>query len=233
MDSLAQLPLNIGLDSQATFTNFLVGDNRLLLDYLQRFSQNNIDWFTYLWGAPGSGRTHLLHATYYLAEQRQQHAAYIPLREIHQVSPKLLENLEDFALVILDDVQLIVGNRAWEEAVFHLYNRIQSAKHKLIMSADQPPQQLNIQLPDLQSRITAGVIFKLHALSEAQKVSALQLRATQLGLNLPIEVAQFMLHHCPRDLPSLFITLEKLDRASLAAKRKLTLPFLKQVLNLN
>ena len=229
MDTLTQLPLNIHWDRQLTFTNFFTGDNQLLVNYLQNFPQHPQESVAYLWGASGSGRTHLLQATYHLAEQQQQ-IAYLPLRESKQFTPNVLENLENFALVILDDLQLIVGNLAWEEAVFHLYNRLQLAQHKLLVSAEQTAQQLNFQLADLQSRFAAATIFKVPSLSESQKLAALQLRARQRGLTLSVEAAKFIMHHYRRDLPSLVEMLEKLDHASLSEKRKLTIPFLKRVL---
>ena len=233
MDSLAQLPLNIHLDSSATFTNFFVGDNIFLVDYLQNFLENKDDWFAYIWGAAGNGRTHLLQATYHQLECHHQAVVYIPLAEVKTTSPKILEDLERFALVVLDDVQVVVGEPHWEEAIFHLYNRIQLAKHNLLISSTCAPSQLNFKLGDLNSRVMAGTIFKVQPLSEEQKVAALQLQAIQYGLTLSGEVAAFMLHHCPRDIPSLFAMLKKLDHASLVSKRKLTIPFVKEVLQLN
>lgn len=232
MDTVRQLPLNIRLDTSANFANFFVGKNQLLLDYLQNFLDNNEDWFVYLWGAAASGRTHLLQASCHLAESLQWPTAYIPLAEHKNFSPAILDNLEKFSLVILDDVSSIISHHAWEEALFHLYNRIHIAQHKLIMSADQAPQSLAMCLADLQSRIAMATTFKLQALTDAEKLSVLQLRAMQYGLTLPLNVARFMLHHCPRDLTSLFTSFEKLEDASLAAKRKLTIPFIKQVLEL-
>ena len=232
MDTVRQLPLKIQLDTSASFANFFAGENQLLLDYLQNFFDNSEDWFVYLWGVAASGRTHLLQASCHLAESLQQPTAYIPLAEHKNFSPAILDNLENFSLVILDDLSLIVGDRAWEEALFHLYNRVHTAQHKLIVSADQAPQSLAIRLADLQSRIAVATIFKLKSLTDAEKLSGLQLRAMQRGLTLPLDVARFMLHHCRRDLSSLFTSFEKLDQASLAAKRKLTIPFVKEVLKL-
>ncbi len=230
MDAIAQLPLDIYLRPDANFNNFYSGGNQTVINYLQNFAHNSQDWFAYLWGTSGSGRTHLLQATYYLAEARQQRVVYLPLREVTQTSPELLENLENFSLVLLDDINSIKTNIRWQEAIFHLYNRIHTAGHHLLVSANCAPQNLNLCLNDLGSRLLAGTIFKLHNLSEEQKLAALQMQATQYGLTLPLEVAEYMLHHCQRDLPSLFIALEKLDHASLVAKRKLTIPFVKAIL---
>ena len=232
MDSVTQLPLNIYLRPNANFNNFYAGDNQVTINYLQSFLHNSDDWFVYLWGAAGSGRTHVLQATYYLAEAQQQQAIYLPLREVRDTSPEVLENLENFSLVLLDDIDIIENNTVWQEAVFHLYNRIHAAKHRLLVSASCAPQNLNFSLHDLNSRLAAGAIFKLQDLSEQQKQTALQIQAEQYGLTLSEEVAEFMLHHWQRDLPSLFSALQQLDRASLAAKRKLTIPFVKSVLNI-
>lgn len=232
MDSVTQLPLNIYLRPDANFNNFYDGNNRVIINYLKNFLHNSQDWFVYLWGNSGSGRTHLLQAIYYLAEACGHQVVYLPLREVIQTSPDLLENLENFSLVLLDDIDIIKTNALWQEAIFHLYNRIHAAKHHLLVSASCAPQNLNFTLSDLSSRLIAGTVFRLKDLSEEQKLAALQIRAKQYGLTLSLEVAEFMLHHWQRDLPSLLEALEKLDHASLVAKRKLTIPFVKSVLNI-
>ncbi len=233
MCTVMQLPLNMQLDKSAKFANFFAGGNQLLVDYLQNFLDNTADWLVYLWGAAASGRTHLLQASCHLTESLQQSAVYIPLAEYESFSPAMLDNLEDFSLVLLDDLHMIVGNRDWEEALFHLYNRVHIAQHKLIISADQAPRSLAIRLADLRSRIALATTFRLKSLTDTEKLSLLPSRAMQRGLTLPLDVARFMLHRYSRDLPSLFILFEKLDYASLAEKRKLTIPFLKYVLELN
>jgi DnaA family protein len=115
-------------------------------------------------------------------------------------------------------------------ALFSLYNRLRDAGACLVIAARVPPEQLGIELADLRSRLSWGLIFELKGLSDEQRLVALQHRARARGLELPQEVGQFLLRRYPRDMSTLFGLLEVLDRASLEAKHKLTLPFVKSVL---
>ncbi|MBI3775280.1 MAG: DnaA regulatory inactivator Hda, partial [Gammaproteobacteria bacterium] len=154
----------------------------------------------------------------------------LPMRDATLWSPEVLEGLERCALVCVDDVDAIAGLSIWEEALFHLYNRITEQGHCLVLSACAAPAELKLQLPDLASRLAWGLVLHLEALAENDKLVALQLRAQQRGFELPNDVAQFLLRRCPRDTPSLFALLDRLDEASLAAQRKLTIPFVRKLI---
>jgi len=97
---------------------------------------------------------------------------------------------------------------------------------------DRPPRQLNLQLPDLASRLDWGQIYKLQPLNDDEKVQALQLRSRLRGFELPEDVGRFLLKRLDREMRTLFMTLDRLDRASITAKRKLTIPFVKEILGL-
>jgi len=99
------------------------------------------------------------------------------------------------------------------------------------VSASAAPTQIDIQLPDLVTRLSWGVSYQLQSLSDDGKRIALQQRATQRGLQLPDDVVQFVLRRSLRDMNSLFELLDKLDVASLVEQRKLTIPFVKQYLD--
>jgi DnaA family protein len=156
--------------------------------------------------------------------------AYLPLGEAACLKPEVLEGIENFDLVCLDDVEAVAGNRAWEEAVQHGFNRLRHAGRHLIVTSSRSPQQLPIVLPDLKSRLNWGVALHLQSLDDADKLAALTSRARRAGLELPAAVGRFLLARCPRDLPSLWALLDRLDRDSLAAQRPLTIPFVKTLL---
>jgi len=139
----------------------------------------------------------------------------------------MLEGLEQQAVVTVDDVHAIAGQAAWEEALFHLFNRLREAGNRLVVSARGAPAALNLQLPDLVSRLGWGPVFQLQPLDDDGKRAALQLRARQRGMELPDEVAWYLLRRSPRDMDSLFELLQRLDVASLAAQRRLTIPFVR------
>lgn len=228
-----QLPLGVRLRDDATFRNYYPGNNAVALGYVERLCQTDAGWtesLIYLWGSLGAGRSHLLQAACLQLEQIDQQAVYLPLAELVGYGPGLLEGLEHCALVCLDDLEAVIGQAGWEEALFHLFNRLRDSGHRLLLSASAAPRALPIQLADLQSRLSQALVFQLRELTEEDKLHALQLRASRRGLQLPDEVAAFILNRGTRSMSALFELLEQLDQASLQAQRKLTIPFLKQIL---
>ncbi|MGQ4877131.1 DnaA regulatory inactivator Hda [Billgrantia sp. LNSP4103-1] len=226
----AQLPLGVGLRDDATFDSFLPAANAGLVDRLSRQFDDDGEPFIYLWGAPGSGRSHLLQAACHAASDRDLRALYLPLEDLGHFPPLMLEDAERLDLVAIDDVETVIGRRRWEEGIFHAFNRLRDAGKRLILSAAVAPRQLPVKLPDLASRLTWGVTFHLQSLDDGERLQALQLRARIRGMQLPEEVARYILHRGPRRLDELFEELAVLDRASLSAQRKLTIPFVKQAL---
>ncbi|SDN90299.1 DnaA regulatory inactivator Hda [Vreelandella arcis] len=228
----AQLPLGIGLRDDATFDNYYPGEaNAALLDRLQQQWAPAGDDFIYLWGPPGSGRSHLLQAACHAASDRDKRALYLPLAELGHFPPLMLEDIERLDVVSIDDLEQVVGRKRWEEALFHAFNRLRDAGKHLVIAANAPPRQLGVVLPDLASRLTWGTTFHLHPLNDDERLAALKLRANARGMQLPDDVGRYILHRGPRELGALCQALETLDQASLSAQRKLTIPFVKTALN--
>ena len=228
-----QLSLGMRLRDDATFANYYPGANAVTLGYVEHACETEDQWLDsvlYIWGTAGVGRSHLLQAACLRVEERGGRALYLPLADLAQHGPQLLDNVEFCDLVCLDDVQAIVGLPHWEEALFHAFNRLRDSGKQLLIAADAPPRELGIQLPDLQSRLSLALVFQLHELSDDDKLRALQLRASRRGLQLPDDVGRFILARSVRSMTVLFDTLEQLDHASLQAQRKLTIPFLKEAL---
>ncbi|KRW59661.1 DnaA regulatory inactivator Hda [Pseudomonas sp. TTU2014-080ASC] len=228
-----QLPLGVRLRDDATFANFYPGANAAALGYVERLCEADAGWtesLIYLWGASGVGRSHLLQAACLRFDQFGEPAVYLPLGLVAQYGTALLDNLEQFELVCLDDLDAVAGDKVWEEALFHLFNRLRDSGRRLLLSANAPPRELPIKLPDLKSRLTLALVFQLQQLSDEDKLRALQLRASRRGLQLSDEVGRFILTRGERSMSSLFDLLECLDQASLQAQRKLTIPFLKETL---
>jgi len=226
----AQLPLGVGLRDDATFVNFLPGPNASLVDRLVHQFDDQGEPFLYLWGRPGVGRSHLLQAACHAASDRDLRSLYLPLEELGHFPPLMLEEIERLDLVAIDDLERVVGRKRWEEALFHAFNRLRDAGKRLLVAAEAPPRQLPVKLPDLASRLSWGVTFHVQGLDDAGRLAALQLRARGRGMLLADEVARYILHRGPRRLEELFDVLEALDRASLSAQRRLTIPFVKQAL---
>lgn len=228
---VAQLPLNIQLRDDATLASFYPGDNTEALNAIVDISLMVGENFVYLWGME-AGKTHLLQAACQSAGEMGTAAVYIPLEEYCHLPPTVLQGVEELPLVCIDDLDKIAGIQSWEEALFHLFNRIRAQNGRLLVAANVAPVYLNVHLADLKSRLSWGVVYQLHRLDDEQKLGALQLRARLRGLQLTKTVGQFLLHRCARRFSELFAMLEILDRASLAEQRRLTIPFVKQVLQL-
>ncbi|GAB2191072.1 DnaA regulatory inactivator Hda [Sessilibacter sp. MAH2] len=230
-----QLPLEVNLDDEPTFANYYLGEsseNKQAVIQLVEFVQGRgIENFVFLWGYESVGLTHLLQASQHLAEALGNRAVYISLHDHKKHTPEsLLAISEKCEFLCLDDFDVIAGNAEWERAVFHLYNRMRDAGHRILIAAHEPLQSMKVSLPDLKSRLSYGVTYQIKPLSDDEKVHALQLHANELGLSLNEETAWFIVHRASRGLSELFEILNKLDRASLAEKRKITIPFVKQVM---
>lgn len=222
-----QLILGVQLRDAANFENFYVGDNVELVSALQKIV--TAQGYLYFWGRQGVGKSHLLQACFQMASQFVP-AFYLSFDEHLAFPPHVLENLDQYSLICLDDIDAIAGNSHWEEALFHLFNRSTQAGSSLLITGSCPPAQLSMNLADLKSRLASGITYHLKELHDDQKLAALKLRANKRGLFLGEEVGRYLLNHYPRDMSKLYACLEELDKASLKAKHRLTIPFVKQVI---
>ncbi len=220
--TLRQLPLGIGLKEWITFETFVPGPNGEAIACLQQGNER----YAYLWGERGTGKSHLLQAA---CRVRAGTAAYLPLRELVALGPGVLEGLETLDLVCLDDLDQTAGDSTWEQALFVLYDRLRDAGGMLRVAGSAPPSELGFGLVALVSRLTWGPVYHLQVLGEVDRAQALGQRARARGLDLSEEVIRWLLRHYQRDNSSLFGLLDRLDEASLAAQRRLTLPFVRWV----
>lgn len=225
-----QLALDFQWDESFDFAGFVVGANAEAVTALKRAGNSAGRRVVYLYGEPGVGKSHLLQAACSEAGAWGLTAVYLPLAQIVNRSPQLLENLERVDVAVLDDLDRLVGATEWQQAVFHLFNRLQDAGRDLLMAGSRRPTELSLTLPDLVSRLQWALVLRLEKLGDEDKLLALDWRAQRRGLELPKETARYLLNHCPRDTGYLFRLLDELDTASLQAQRRLTIPFLKKVL---
>lgn len=225
-----QLPLTFTPRERFTFDTFVPGPNQLAVDLIVKLANADGEQQILLNAAKGSGKSHLLQAACNHASQYQQTVCYLPAAEIINTSAQIFEGLEQLDLVCLDDVHLYTRLAPWEEALFDLINRMRESGKRLLFASGQPIEAMTIKLPDLRSRLSWGPVFQLQELDDEDKIRALRLRADQYGLELAGNVARYLLSHYPRNLFELFERLDRLDKASMAMQRKLTIPFIKNVL---
>ncbi len=228
---MEQLPLGVRLRAASTFASFQPGPNAPLLAALEARALTAALPPLWLYGAPGAGRTHLLQATCALAGSRGRRAGYLPLREPWP-SAEITAGLEQLDLVCLDDLERVAGDAAWERALFALYNDLAERGGNLVISANGAPAALPVALPDLASRLAACVVWHLRPLDDAEQGHALLVRARALGIELPEETLLYLQRRLPRDLGALCEALDRLDAAALSQQRRLTVPFVRSVLQL-
>lgn len=225
-----QLSLGVSLQDDLHLDNFLPGQNSAVVAQLKEaFScEQEIFSFIYLWGREDAGKTHLLKAVCYQAEALSKSHCYLDLTKAKDAS--ILSGIKS-DVVCIDNLQAVAGQAEWEENLFHLFNRIREQQGLLVFSALSGPTHLGIVLPDLVSRLSWGLTYHLQVLQDEEKLLAFKLRARQRGMELPDEVARYLIHRSPRKLSGLFALLDVLDEVSLKEQRKLTIPFVRQALN--
>jgi DnaA-homolog protein len=224
-----QLPLDIRWHAVSGLDQFKVGDNAAAVAAIRRLADGKERLPVYLYGEPGSGKTHLLHAAARAVGETGRPVAYVPGALIRQ-RPWALDGLEGMALVCIDALDALNGADAAEEALFHLYNRCLERETALLFAALAHPGSLALGRDDLRTRLGWGLCVQVKPMSDADLLDALRERARQRGLELPPASARYLLGRLPRLSTALFPVLEDIDRAALAAKRRLTIPFLRDYL---
>jgi DnaA family protein len=224
---MSQLALPLQLADHAVFESFLESGNETLVASLKRLAAGDGDHGCWLWGARSSGKTHLLQAVCARAGDR---AVYVPMGMFAGAGVEMLDGLASRDLICIDDIEQVLGDSAWEAALFALANELADHGGQLVISAAATPRESSIRLADLQSRLTRLPVFQLKLLSDPDRASALQLRSRHRGLDLPDDTAHYLLKRSRRDMASLYEILDRLDREALRAKRRLTIPFVREVL---
>lgn len=236
MSTPQQLGLAVQLPDDETFATLVAGQNHdaiaTLRDFIERpplTQPQPVPWCV-VSGARGTGKSHILHA---LCAASATPAMVLPLSDV-SMTASALDGLEHMPLVCLDDIDKVWHQAEWSESLFALLNRYTDGapQHRLVLTTATSVETAleKIALADLRSRLQWGLSLSLYPLSDEDKMTALQLRAKMRGLHLTSEAAQFLLQRSARSMHSLMDSLAKLDKASLAAKRRLTIPFIKRCL---
>ncbi len=229
MSSSPQLPLALRYPPDQRLDTF-VSETPALVPQLRDFALGGAGRTLYVAGATGAGKTHLAIAICAEADALGRTAAYLPLRSIAGRLRDASEAAHQADVVAIDGLDAIAGDRAEEIALFDLHNRIHDAGRSVLYTASAMPDALGLVLPDLRSRLSQSVRVLLPALDDAGRHELLRLRADRRGLQVDAATIDWLLRRVDRDLPALTALLDRLDRASLASQRRLTVPFVRQVL---
>jgi DnaA family protein len=227
-----QIPLQLTPARDSRFENFVSGPNHAVVRALEHLPDEPGS-HVFLYGGDGSGKTHLLNAVCVETRERQGRAFYLALKRLPKDAIASLQGLEQLDLVCVDDLHVIAGDMAWEEALFHCFNRIREANGRLLVSSRERLSALKLGLPDLASRLAWGLRLQLEPLEDHDKLAVINLHCDALGLNLPEEVQQYLLKHHDRSMTALIHTVENLQQAALTHKRRITIPLAREVLRTN
>jgi DnaA family protein len=230
---MRQLALDLQLADYARFDSYHAGPNALAVAALRELATISESRVIWLWGAAGSGRSHLLQACVAAGAERDYACAWLPLAADGDLTPGMLEGMGTLSLVCIDDVDAIAGVAAWEQALFQLFEELRDHAGRLVVSAAAAPGAVRFGLRDLGSRLASGPTYRLTPLADEDQLEALRLRARWRGFELPHETARFLLRRVERSNAALFAMLDELDLAALTAQRRLTIPFVKQALGID
>lgn len=225
----AQLPLALRYPPDQRLATYVDAPQGALA-HVEALAQGDAADWLYLSGAPGTGKTHLLIAACARAQEAARRPAYLALSGTTGRLADALQSLEGMDLVALDGLEAIAGRREDEVALFDFHNRARAARTGVVYAATMRPDALDLTLPDLRSRLGQCTGVVLAPLDDAGRREVLRQRAQRRGLAVDEAALDWLLRRVGRDLASLTQLFDRLDRAALAAQRRLTVPFLRETL---
>ena len=232
-DTPKQLGLPVSLRSEARFDSFIVSSENMhvIAGLKQLASPASQPTVLGLWSEKYSGLSHLLQALCAECQQSGVRAQYLPLKELlSSPAEAVCEGLDDFALVCVDDIELCAGHPEWQQALFHLFNRLQEKHRSFVWAMHQSPAEFNMELADLRSRLLSGLVFRIAPLGDDDKMVLMQQRSQQLGLDMSDDLARYILTRHARNLNALLELIDVLDAQSLSQQRRLSIPFVREFL---
>jgi DnaA family protein len=223
----AQLPLALEIADHARFDTFVGAANDAAVEHVRAVAAGRAD-VLWLAGAAGSGKTHLLQAACRAAAAAERRVMYVPLAA--GLQPEILSGLDAMDLLALDGLDGVAGADDWERALFVLLNGIAERRAGLLLAARVPPAAAGFRLPDLASRAGGAIGYRLRPLDDDERLLALRGHAAARGLEIERAAAEYLLARVHRDMRDVGVWLERLDRVSLAEQRKITIPFIRELL---
>jgi DnaA family protein len=226
---IRQFPLDLRWPPHQRLDAFWPGANVSALQGVTAVANGGDAWL-YLHGPAGTGKSHLLIGACRAVIDANRPARYVSLTQLPAPRADAIAAVDAEGLLAIDDVQAIAGERGAERALFDLYNRAKAADGRMLFAAGASPAELGVTLPDLVSRLAMCTQCALRPLDDAGRRAMLRVLAGRLGLRLDDEVLDWWFARQPRDPASLVALLQRADRASLAAQRRITIPFLRELL---
>lgn len=225
---MSQLALALNLDRNARFDTFVAGRHGGVATHLRQVARGRRDDTIWLSGPPGTGKTHLLQAACREADGHGRRAMYLPVTG--SIPPDALSGLGALDLVAIDDVAVLAGDPDRELALFYLVDHFYRGAGALLLASTTTPAGAGFVLPDLASRAAGAIVYRLEPLSDEERIDALVVLARARGLQLDAATAGYLLRRVPRDMRAVAEWVDLLDRESLAARRRVTIPFVRELL---
>tara|TARA_Y100001936_G_scaffold126768_1_gene124143 strand:- start:2403 stop:3092 length:690 start_codon:yes stop_codon:yes gene_type:complete len=218
-----QIPMDFGFFTKKTFDNFIIGDNKDLFNCIHNLT--NSDQVILIYGSKSSGKSHICEATY---NQYIRSAFFIDDKSI------LLNNISNdfYELLIIDNLDKLISSKKDEELLFTLVNNQILHKKPLVVSLSKDIEDCNITLKDLSSRLLSDKIFTIRDLNDLEKIDMMTSYCSQRGLEISEKVLHYIINNCTRDLYFLCALMKSLDNVSLSMKKKITIPFIKKVIEI-
>ncbi len=218
-----QIPINFSFYTKKTLDNFIVGENQILIDALRKLNTENHIYLIY--GKKASGKTHLCNA---IKSMNLSNSFYV--NEEKYIENKKIDSVYD--ILIIDDLDKIIDKSDVEEYLFSIINNQIINNKSVVITSTEDIESLNIKLPDLKSRIISEFIFEIKDLDDNQKINLMTNVCKERGFDISMNVIRYILNNYNRDLYFLYSLIKNIDSASLSSKKKITIPFIKKVLNL-
>ena len=231
VDNDAQLPLQLAVSRGRRFANFEVPPaNAELVDAVRRVAAEPEPGRVLIVGDVGSGKSHLLEAASEVASAGGAAVAFVPMRDWRSQRVDAVRGLGGSGLLCIDDIDAAAGDRGWEEALFTLVEASAARGTRMLVSAGAAPANIPFGLADLQSRLSAATLYRLRELDDESRARALRRHASARGIDIPDDVVGYVLARHRRDMPSLVALLDRLDYHSLSRQRRLTVPFVRDLI---
>ena len=228
-----QLPLRLPLSAGRRFENFeAMRDNAELVAAVRRVARGPESERILIVGDAGCGKTHLLEAAVATASAAGDAVAYAPMRVLRGEEVDSVRGLARGGLVCIDDIDAAAGDPRWEEALLALLEEATAHRPRMIVSAAATPSRIPFALADLRSRLSAATLYRLRELDDAGRAQALRRHARARGIDIPDEVVGYVLSRYRRDMPSLVALLDRLDYHSMVHQRRLTVPFVRELIEI-
>ena len=224
MDNKKQLPIDFSFYENKSFFNYIPGNNIFIIDTLRKAAKNDENNLIFLIGSTSSGKTHLCKSTYI---ESKKNKLYLNSKNINKLSTN---NLEDLELLILDDFDKIINNTNIEEKIFHIINDLIIRKKSILLTSSLKVDRISFRLNDLKSRVCSDQILEIQELNDSEKINLLKKIAMSRGWMLTDKVSNYILNHFDRDLYFLCNVIKNIDKESLSERRKITIPFIKKII---